>query len=76
MRNCPFLVPFEESHNGLGWISLAAGFVGVTPALGLLDYKHDGANPIKVGVVDGILWGCAVALFGYAVNIVGETIQF
>ncbi|KAG8744162.1 hypothetical protein FRC10_010731 [Ceratobasidium sp. 414] len=43
---------------------LAAGFVGIIPALGLLDYERDHAHPIRVGLTDGILWGCAVALFG------------
>ncbi|KAH7341438.1 oligopeptide transporter [Rhizoctonia solani] len=58
------LVVLQTTAVATGTMPLAAGFVGVIPALGLLDYKHDNAHPIKVGLVDGILWGCAVALFG------------
>ncbi|CAE6447144.1 unnamed protein product [Rhizoctonia solani] len=58
------LVVLQTTAVATGTMPLAAGFVGVIPALGLLDYKRDNAHPIKVGLVDGILWGCAVALFG------------
>ncbi|KAG8686200.1 hypothetical protein FRC11_009356, partial [Ceratobasidium sp. 423] len=58
------LVVLQTTAVATGTMPLAAGFVGVIPALGLLDYKHDHAHPIKVGLIDGILWGCAVALFG------------
>ncbi|CAE6408806.1 unnamed protein product [Rhizoctonia solani] len=58
------LVVLQTTAVATGTMPLAAGFVGVIPALGLLDYKHDNAHPIKVGLIDGILWGCAVALFG------------
>ncbi|CAE6414382.1 unnamed protein product [Rhizoctonia solani] len=58
------LVVLQTTAVATGTMPLAAGFVGVIPALGLLDYKHDHAHPIKVGLIDGILWGCAIALFG------------
>ncbi|KAJ1307878.1 hypothetical protein OPQ81_001958 [Rhizoctonia solani] len=58
------LVVLQTTAVATGTMPLAAGFVGVIPALGLLDYRHDNAHPIKVGLIDGILWGCAVALFG------------
>ncbi|KAF8674098.1 oligopeptide transporter [Rhizoctonia solani] len=58
------LVVLQTTAVATGTMPLAAGFVGVIPALGLLDYKHDNAHPVKVGLFDGILWGCAVALFG------------
>ncbi|KAG9120314.1 hypothetical protein FRC07_004233, partial [Ceratobasidium sp. 392] len=57
-------VVLQTTAVATGTMPLAAGFVGIIPALGLLDYEHDKAHPIRVGLTDGILWGCAVALFG------------
>ncbi|QRV89685.1 OPT oligopeptide transporter protein [Ceratobasidium sp. AG-Ba] len=57
-------VVLQTTAVATGTMPLAAGFVGIIPALGLLDYEHDKAHPIRVGLTDGMLWGCAVALFG------------
>ncbi|KAG9104215.1 hypothetical protein FRC06_004432 [Ceratobasidium sp. 370] len=57
-------VVLQTTAVATGTMPLAAGFVGIIPALGLLDYERDHAHPIRVGLTDGILWGCAVALFG------------
>lgn len=44
---------------------LAAGFVGIIPALGLLDETRDGVSPLKLTWVHGVAWSLAVAFFGY-----------
>ncbi|EEB96846.1 hypothetical protein MPER_03943, partial [Moniliophthora perniciosa FA553] len=47
-----------------GTMPLAAGFVGILPALGLLDEERDGSPPIHLTWIAGIGWSCAVAFFG------------
>lgn len=46
---------------------LAAGFVGILPALGLLDAERDGSPPVHLSWLASIGWSCAVAYFGYAI---------
>ncbi|KAI0259895.1 OPT oligopeptide transporter [Gloeopeniophorella convolvens] len=43
---------------------LAAGFVGIIPALSLLDEERDGSPPITLTWASAICWSCAVAYFG------------
>ena len=43
---------------------LAAGFVGILPALGLLDEQRDGVPVIHLSWLSAIGWSCAVAFFG------------
>ncbi|KAJ7756510.1 OPT oligopeptide transporter protein-domain-containing protein [Mycena maculata] len=43
---------------------LAAGFVGILPALTLLDEARDGSPPINLTWIAAIGWSCAVAFFG------------
>lgn len=43
---------------------LAAGFVGILPALGLLDETRDGVPPVHLSWLSVIGWSCAVAFFG------------
>ncbi|KAH8096690.1 OPT oligopeptide transporter protein-domain-containing protein [Cristinia sonorae] len=47
-----------------GTMPLAAGFVGILPALGLLDEDRDGSPPIHLSWLASIGWSCAVAYFG------------
>lgn len=44
---------------------LAAGFVGIIPALGLLEEDKDGSSPIQLSWIAAVLWSCAVAYFGF-----------
>jgi hypothetical protein len=44
---------------------LAAGFVGILPALGLLDLERDGTPPVTLSWTSAVGWSCAVAFFGY-----------
>ncbi|PSR88724.1 hypothetical protein PHLCEN_2v5075 [Hermanssonia centrifuga] len=43
---------------------LAAGFVGILPALGMLDETRDGAPPLRLSWLSAVGWSCAVAFFG------------
>lgn len=43
---------------------LAAGFVGIIPALGLLDPINDGIPPLQLTWLQGVGWSLAVAFFG------------
>lgn len=47
-----------------GTMPLAAGLVGIIPALEMLDIKLDGQGPIKLSTVHLICWCMAVAFFG------------
>ncbi|TFY71162.1 hypothetical protein EVG20_g1855 [Dentipellis fragilis] len=47
-----------------GTMPLAAGFVGIIPALGLLDEEKDGSAPLSLSWFAAIGWSCAVAYFG------------
>ena len=43
---------------------LAAGFVGIIPALGLLDEQKDGSRAITLTWISAVSWSFAVAYFG------------
>lgn len=43
---------------------LAAGFVGILPALGLLDELKDGMPPVHLSWIASVAWSCSVAFFG------------
>lgn len=43
---------------------LAAGFVGILPALGLLDEEKDGSPPIHLSWIAAVGWSCSIAFFG------------
>jgi hypothetical protein len=43
---------------------LAAGFVGILPALGLLNEERDGVPPVNLSWIAAIGWSCSVAFFG------------
>ncbi|KAI0926427.1 hypothetical protein AcV5_008892 [Taiwanofungus camphoratus] len=47
-----------------GTMPLAAGFVGILPALGLLDEERDGVAPLHLSWISTVGWSCAVAFFG------------
>ena len=70
-RYCMWLLP--SSMESISWtyfgsqMPLAAGFVGILPALGLLDEEKDGAPPIVLSWIAAVGWSCSVAFFGCAV---------
>ncbi|KZT73505.1 OPT superfamily oligopeptide transporter [Daedalea quercina L-15889] len=47
-----------------GTMPLAAGFVGILPALGLLDEERDGVPALRLSWLDAVGWSLAVAFFG------------
>ncbi|OCH94867.1 OPT oligopeptide transporter [Obba rivulosa] len=47
-----------------GTMPLAAGFVGILPALSLLDEERDGVPPLRLSWIAAVGWSCAVAFFG------------
>jgi uncharacterized oligopeptide transporter (OPT) family protein len=67
-----FKKPFTASENVMlqttavatGTMPLAAGFVGIIPALGLLDRKKDGADPVHFDWATAVAWSFAIAFFG------------
>ena len=48
-----------------GTMALAAGFVGIIPALGLLNVAQDGTPPIHLSWTSAIAWSFAVAYYGF-----------
>lgn len=52
---------------------LAAGFVGILPALGLLDEERDGIPPVRLTWIAAVGWSCSVAFFGYDVYGISVT---
>ena len=48
-----------------GTMALAAGFVGIIPALGLLNLAQDGTPPIHLSWTAALAWSFAVAYYGF-----------
>lgn len=48
-----------------GTMALAAGFVGIIPALGLLNVAQDGTPPIHLSWTAALAWSFAVAYYGF-----------
>ena len=48
-----------------GTMALAAGFVGIIPALGLLNVVQDGTPPIHLSWTAALAWSFAVAYYGF-----------
>jgi len=67
-----FKKPFTASENVIlqttavatGTMPLAAGFVGIIPALSLLDRKKDGADPLYFDWITAVSWSFGIAFFG------------
>ncbi|KIK63019.1 hypothetical protein GYMLUDRAFT_41321 [Collybiopsis luxurians FD-317 M1] len=58
------IILVQATATATGTMPLAAGFVGILPALGLIDEERDGTPPIHLSWMAGIGWSCAVAFFG------------
>ncbi|KAJ3479059.1 hypothetical protein NLI96_g9321 [Meripilus lineatus] len=57
-------VVLQTTAVATGTMPLAAGFVGILPALGLLEVERDGSPPIHLTWLATVGWSCAVAFFG------------
>ncbi|KAF8635182.1 hypothetical protein AX15_000514 [Amanita polypyramis BW_CC] len=58
------IIVVQTTAVATGTMPLAAGFVGILPALRLLDEERDGAAPVNLTWLSTISWSCAVAYFG------------
>ncbi|KAL0574740.1 OPT superfamily [Marasmius crinis-equi] len=62
------IVVVQSTAVATGTMPLSAGFVGILPALGLIDEVRDGSPPIHLSWVAGLGWACAVAFFGVFIS--------
>lgn len=58
------IIVVQTTAVATGTMPLAAGFVGILPALSLLSEERDGVPPIHLTWISAIGWSCAVAYFG------------
>ncbi|KAG7451205.1 OPT oligopeptide transporter [Guyanagaster necrorhizus] len=58
------IIVVQTTAVATGTMPLAAGFVGILPALGLLDEGRDGSPPIHLTWIAAAGWSFAVAFFG------------
>ncbi|KAF8627075.1 hypothetical protein AX17_006414 [Amanita inopinata Kibby_2008] len=58
------IIVVQTTAVATGTMPLAAGFVGILPALRILDEERDGTPPIDLTWLSTIAWSCAVAYFG------------
>ncbi|GJJ08659.1 hypothetical protein Clacol_002878 [Clathrus columnatus] len=57
-------VVLQTTAVATGTMPLAAGFVGIIPALEMLNENQDGVPPLKLSWVHSVGWSLAVAFFG------------
>ncbi len=66
-------IPFSPQENvvlqttavATGTLPLAAGLVGIIPALEMLDIKLDGQGPVKMGYWALVGWSLGICFFGW-----------
>ncbi|KAG6373370.1 OPT oligopeptide transporter protein-domain-containing protein [Boletus reticuloceps] len=58
------IIVVQTTAVATGTMPLAAGFVGILPALGLLDEEQDGSPPIYLSWAAAVGWSCSIAFFG------------
>ncbi|EGN98787.1 hypothetical protein SERLA73DRAFT_160452 [Serpula lacrymans var. lacrymans S7.3] len=58
------IIVVQTTAVATGTMPLAAGFVGILPALGLLSEEKDGTPPIHLSWIAAIGWSCSIAFFG------------
>lgn len=57
-------VVLQTTAVATGTMPLAAGFVGIIPALAMMNQEEDGRDPIILSYMSLVLWSLAVAFFG------------
>ncbi|KAG6817672.1 hypothetical protein H0H87_005430 [Tephrocybe sp. NHM501043] len=72
------IIVVQTTAVATGTMPLAAGFVGILPALTLLSEERDGTPPIHLTWLSAIGWSCGVAFFGCVTNgnIIEEQLTF
>ncbi|CAA7267111.1 unnamed protein product [Cyclocybe aegerita] len=58
------IIVVQTTAVATGTMPLAAGFVGILPALTLLNEDRDGSPPIRLTWLAAVGWSCSVAFFG------------
>jgi len=58
------IIVVQTTAVATGTMPLAAGFVGILPALTLLEEDRDGTPSIRLSWLAAIGWSCSVAFFG------------
>ncbi|KIY44005.1 oligopeptide transporter [Fistulina hepatica ATCC 64428] len=58
------LIVVQTTAVATGTIPLAAGFVGILPALSLLEPERDNATAIDLSWAGAVAWSCSIAFFG------------
>jgi len=58
------IIVVQTTAVATGTMPLAAGFVGILPALTLLEESRDGSPPIYLSWAAAVAWSCSVAFFG------------
>lgn len=58
------IIVVQTTSVATGTMPLAAGFVGIIPALGLLSEERDGTPPIHLSWLAAVGWSCSIAYFG------------
>lgn len=74
-RLFPSMKPFTPQENvvlqttavATGTMPLAAGLVGIIPALSMMSPEIDGREPLFMGWADLVMWCLAVAFFGQVI---------
>lgn len=61
-------VVIQTTAVATGTMALAAGFVGIIPALGLLNVAQDGTPPIRLSWIASLAWSFAVAYYGFVLR--------
>ena len=57
-------VVLQTTAVATGTMPLAAGLVGIIPALGMMNQEEDGRDPIELSYAKLVMWCLAVAFFG------------
>ena len=63
------IIVVQTTAVATGTMPLAAGFVGILPALGMLSEERDGSPPIHLTWWTALYWSCGVAFFGCAFSL-------
>ncbi|KNZ81868.1 Putative oligopeptide transporter [Termitomyces sp. J132] len=58
------IIVVQTTAVATGTMPLAAGFVGIFPALTLISEERDGTPPIHLSWLSAVAWSCGVAFFG------------
>ena len=58
------IIVVQTTAVATGTMPLAAGFVGILPALTLISDERDGTPPIHLSWLSAVAWSCGVAFFG------------